>query len=498
MLPVEAYRLLDLPSPRPPRLGLDRWHHAAVGWFRRWRGPPLADRVAAVQAVAQGYGAFSEEALRYALQPWVVELRRHPGLAVVDGACAVLLEMARRALGCPCSAEVVRAVLAMDGGWLVELPSCQERTVAAVLAALLVAWRGRSCHLLTGSDVSSEQHWAAASRLGSWTGQRVGLVQTRLEAGARQQQYACDVICVTVRQLAEDFLRDRHQVGVGRVAERNRLRWLIRPATSPTDLFLRGLASAVVADADRVMLDEALVPGHWRIPQGDVALPAPEREERIAIPSLLGGYRRLAGIAARIGGDAGEYWSLYGLPVVAAGRRPVCPTPRTYLFATMEEKWQAVVDAIDRLRGTETRIVLVVRHVGSARALADLLRAQGIIGAGDGDHAGVAIVLSAEAEMACVEGVAVWMVEMLESPRREEGLWCASGVATCRYISLDEKSVQNHWPALLAQILRNHVSKGGRSLDRLSMVALDWVRHRARRADRRRRLIVHTLNTLWE
>jgi preprotein translocase subunit SecA len=114
-------------------------------------------------------------------------------------------------------------------------------------------------HVLTSSEPYAV---AMAARLSNDL-RPLGLTVSAVTAGQglrdRIETYRSDIVCGTLRDVAQDYLRDRIRLTrsrskLGSLAER------LGGESAGEAGVLRGLHSALIADADVVMLDDALVP----------------------------------------------------------------------------------------------------------------------------------------------------------------------------------------------------------------------------------------------
>ena len=166
---------------------------------------------------------------------------RLPGAEVVVEAFALVREAARRVLGLdPFDVQII-AGLAMAGSRIVELPTGEGKTLAAVFAAYLHALSGRGVHVLTFNDYLARRDAAWMGPVFAWLGLSVGCVGEGMPAADRRRAYACDVTYAAAREAGFDFLRDRI-------------------AHSAGDLVHRPFHMALVDEADSILIDEARVP----------------------------------------------------------------------------------------------------------------------------------------------------------------------------------------------------------------------------------------------
>src|SRR5262245_28459301 len=88
-----------------------------------------------------------------------------------------------------------------------------------------------------------------------------GCVNGAMNPVERRQGYACDITYATSKEILADFLRDRIQVGTLDHPTRRLIRQMLQARAATTDgLVMRGLHTAIVDEADSVLIDEAVTP----------------------------------------------------------------------------------------------------------------------------------------------------------------------------------------------------------------------------------------------
>lgn len=156
------------------------------------------------------------------------------------------------------------------GGWVMvqgmvaEMHTGEGKTLTATLAACTAAWAGLPTHVITVNDYLVQRDCEAMRPLYEALGLSVATVTEDLSPDARRAAYACDVVYCCNKTVVFDYLRDRIALGPGH-----------RPCAGPLQLqverlagsgsrrdalLLRGLAFAIVDEADSVLVDEARVP----------------------------------------------------------------------------------------------------------------------------------------------------------------------------------------------------------------------------------------------
>jgi preprotein translocase subunit SecA len=101
---------------------------------------------------------------------------------------------------------------------------------------------------------------------------------------------------------------------------------------------------------------------------------------RISYQRFFRRYRRLAGMTGTAREVSGEFWSVYGLAVVTVPthhlRRRV--NLGSYVYPTIESKWQAVLSRVTELRAQERPVLIGTRSVAASEQLSRVLSAAAI------------------------------------------------------------------------------------------------------------------------
>ena len=262
---ISDHRTLGFRRPQPLPRCLDALVNRGIGWYRRRpsQRQSLAAQADAIDRLSHEYRALSDHDLAQRLLARRDVFRR--GGESVDtvrtDALAAIREMADRKLGLRPFPVQLMGALALDGGFLVEMATGEGKTLTAGLAAILAGWTGRPCHIITVNDylVERDAHWLTP--LYHACGVRVGFVTGPLPPEQRRHAYDCDVTYATSKEVLADFLRDRLRLGKLPHATRRLIRQLAQPDRGRTDgLVMRGLHSAIVDEADSVLIDEAVTP----------------------------------------------------------------------------------------------------------------------------------------------------------------------------------------------------------------------------------------------
>lgn len=247
--------------------GLDAWVHRAQSWLRQRPGQARSIRRKAdwCSNRCSELGSLDSAALEDILREAQEQARRDPlelkGHLV--GAFAAVGQAAKRELGLQPYPVQFMGAIALHQGWVAEMATGEGKTLTVAMAAVVVAWSGRPCHVITANDYLAERDAKAMEKLFSACGLTVAAVHSQVPPAGRAGHYAADVVYVTPKELLADYLRDQVAAGAGADPDwRAFQRWLGADNVegASTHVLVRGLHSAIVDEVDSVMIDEAVTP----------------------------------------------------------------------------------------------------------------------------------------------------------------------------------------------------------------------------------------------
>jgi preprotein translocase subunit SecA len=263
---TQAYRRLELRPPARLLKGLDAKVNALAGLYARRANVlgQLRSQASRIDAQTADWLALHDHQLHQRLMEFRERFRRGGKdlEEVLVPALAAIREAADRKLGLrPFTVQLVGA-LALHRGYLAEMATGEGKTLTAGLAAVLAAWTHRPCHVVTVNDYLVERDTEWMRPLHTFCGVRTGCVTAAMGPSDRRKGYAADVTYVTSKEVLADFLRDRLHLGALTDPSRRLLRELVYPRASARDdgLVMRGLHSAIIDEADSVLIDEAVTP----------------------------------------------------------------------------------------------------------------------------------------------------------------------------------------------------------------------------------------------
>ena len=262
-------RALSL-MPRMPRAeGLDAAVHKQLGYWHRWRLLAAAGELArqgdAALAACEAMSVLTDEALSVRLKALRNPLRLDPaeGKGLLTEALGGVGQMALRRLGLQPYPVQFMGALVLHRGQLAEMATGEGKTLTVGLAGVLAGFSGRTCHIITANDYLARRDAEEMTPLYHACGLSVSSIVSVLEQAERPARYACDVVYLTAKELLADYLRD--EIGPGSREQRTQaafLAWLhgVTGARPAGRLLVRGLHTAIVDEADSILIDEAVMP----------------------------------------------------------------------------------------------------------------------------------------------------------------------------------------------------------------------------------------------
>ena len=261
----DTWRML---SQRPkweeaPR-GLDRlWHHAVGLTGRISRSPGRFLRYAdQIMAMEKRFLHIADRALHHQMAP--LQQRFRLGRDTAEDcltAMAMVREVAARAIGLRPYREQIAGALALNAGCIAEMATGEGKTLVAVMPAVLAGWRGRGCHIITANDYLARRDADLTSAIYRQCSLTVGCVSHDMDPTERRRAYHADITYCTNKEVAADFLRDRLSIGHHQGLSSVLLSRICTEGREKiTRLVQRGLACAIIDEADSVFIDDAVTP----------------------------------------------------------------------------------------------------------------------------------------------------------------------------------------------------------------------------------------------
>ena len=240
------------------------WHGAVVPLTAPLQGARGRDATAFVARVnrhAAEFAAADDSQLRAHARALRIELRRLGFAAEPSARCfALVREAASRVLGKRHFDTQLIAGWWLLRGTLVEMATGEGKTFAATLPACTAALAGTPVHVITVNDYLAERDAQTMAPLYRFFDLRCNAVVHGLSRPQRRAAYAGDITYASNKELAFDYLRDRAALGDRASALHLAVEGLRDGRTRDEQVVLRGLAFAIVDEADSVFIDEARTP----------------------------------------------------------------------------------------------------------------------------------------------------------------------------------------------------------------------------------------------
>lgn len=174
---------------------------------------------------------------------------------------ALVQEAVSRTLGYRPYVEQMAGALALYKGYIAEMSTGEGKTVTAAMCGVVRGWGGRPCHIITANDYLASRDAQIMKPLYTYCGVSVDAVTGEMKPAERRKGYAADVTYSTAKEVLADFLRDRIAMGKSQNFSRRILDGFSLNQNKFTEnLVQRGLCSAIVDEADNVLIDEAVTP----------------------------------------------------------------------------------------------------------------------------------------------------------------------------------------------------------------------------------------------
>ena len=264
-LPTQDYRRTHFIAPDKVHKGMDAMVHGLIGqYYRRLQiDRSIRKDAEKISAKADELRHLSERRLRERLKEIAIRFRRHEKGRdeILNDAFAVILEVADRTLGLRFYPVQIMGAIALYKGYFTEMATGEGKSLTACIPAILAAWTGRPCHIVTVNDYLAERDADEMLSFYSFCGVSVGCVTGQMDPEQRRLHYDRGIVYTTSKELVADFLRDRLRIGSFYNPSRRLIRQMLLPRWEGGDgLVMRGLDTAIVDEADSVLIDEAVTP----------------------------------------------------------------------------------------------------------------------------------------------------------------------------------------------------------------------------------------------
>lgn len=181
--------------------------------------------------------------------------------AVVE-ALALVREACRRHIGLFPYEEQMAGGVALLRNAAIEMDTGEGKTLTAVFPSALHALAGRSVHVVTSNDYLAKRDGEFLKPALEALGLSVGIIIHDSNTDDRRHAYACDIVFVSNKEVAFDYLRDRltAAAGSGDLSVTSKTHKFLAPHGGASKSVMRGLDVAIVDEIDSVLIDDAGTP----------------------------------------------------------------------------------------------------------------------------------------------------------------------------------------------------------------------------------------------
>lgn len=265
MLPSTTWQMLaNGPSAKPLPRGLDALWDKAVGSIHHLvpRTRRFLEQARRICAMEKQFADLTDGKLReQAIEMRQLYRRGKDQPADIERAFAVIREVAFRQRGEKPFPVQVAGALALYHGCIAEMATGEGKTLTATMPATVAGWRGRGCHVITVNDYLAKRDAENMNCIYRFCELHAQAVEQEMQPDDRRRAYQADITYVTNKEVTADFLRDRLVLGKMRGLTEALITKLSRGGMPGVDRVVqRGLAFAIVDEADSILIDEAVTP----------------------------------------------------------------------------------------------------------------------------------------------------------------------------------------------------------------------------------------------
>ena len=255
------YERLNIPKEKKSFDGLDAIFDTLHGKFYKkvMISGKIKKEAKSIYAKSLEYHNISDDELYDILYGFRKQFRLNKAKEFVSEALAVIVEVTYRVLGMRPYWVQLMGVLSQQKNFAIEMLPGEGKTITSALSAILAAWIGKPCHVVTSNDYLASRDALEMKPLYNKCSVSVGYIDAGMQNEQRKENYAYDVVYATSKELLADFLRDKiqdEQLDINHIL----IDILSNKNKKIDNKVMRGLYSCIVDEADSVLADEAITP----------------------------------------------------------------------------------------------------------------------------------------------------------------------------------------------------------------------------------------------
>jgi len=245
--------------------GLDRFVYGAYGSFCRYirSEKALLKKAMIIVDASEKLRGMTDNELGNKFESFRSSLRcsKQNDYEIQYNALSYLVEAADRCLGLRPFPVQIMGSMALLHGFLAEMATGEGKSLTAALAATIAGWSGKPCHIITANDYLADRDSTIHTPFYNFCHLSVASVTGETSQQERLYRYSNDIVYTTSKEILADFLRDRIKLGACHHPGLRLIKAFKSNSTNHNDeLVMRGLGTAIVDEADSVLIDEAVTP----------------------------------------------------------------------------------------------------------------------------------------------------------------------------------------------------------------------------------------------
>lgn len=264
---TEDFLRTEIKTPKPLLNGLDASLYIWYGKYKARKRPEdrFLQSAAEIDKLSPFWRSLGNDELKAKLAELKSIFRRqNPDCeSVLPQAMAAIREAARRTIEYNPEPyiEQIAGALSLNKKYILEMATGEGKSLTAALTAVLWGWIGKPCHIITVNDYLADRDSKWHSPLFKLCGVTTGAVTGEMQHKERKEGYHHDITYTTSKEIVADFLRDRLILGPFQKVNRRQIRKILGAlGASELSLVMRGIHSAIVDEADSILIDEAVTP----------------------------------------------------------------------------------------------------------------------------------------------------------------------------------------------------------------------------------------------
>jgi preprotein translocase subunit SecA len=259
------YKKYNIPKEKKSYKGLDSIVHLAVGkvYKQTILLKQLYKTAQTIHKDSQKYKDISDKELDTTILKFQKKIRLNKYTDDdIYSSIACICEVCSRELGMKPYYEQIMGVLGQYYNFAIQMLPGEGKTVTAAMSGIIFGWSGKPCHVVTSNDYLGRRDAQIMSKLYNRCNLSVGYITGDMQQDARVENYKKDIVYSTSKELLADFLRDQ-LVDKQLNSFDNALFALLsnnKQSNNQKKRVMQGLYTAIVDEADSVLVDEAVTP----------------------------------------------------------------------------------------------------------------------------------------------------------------------------------------------------------------------------------------------